>query len=62
MLQFQIIGDDRVLWDSGSIPEGEIKPFQVSLENVKLLKLLTLEGKDGGNYDWALWLEPTLSR
>jgi hypothetical protein len=62
MLQFQIIGDDRVLWDSGSIPEGEIKPFQVSLENVKRLKLLTLEGKDGRNYDWALWLEPTLNR
>ena len=62
ILQFQIIGDDRLLWDSGSIPEGQIKPFQVSLENVKRLKLLTLEWKDGGNYDWALWLEPTLNR
>jgi hypothetical protein len=62
ILQFQIIGDDRVLWDSGSIPEGQIKPFLVSLENVKRLKLLTLEWTDGGNFDWALWLEPTLNR
>lgn len=62
ILQFQIIGDDRVLWDSASIPAGEIKPFHVSLENVKRLKLVTLEWKDGKNYDWALWLEPTLSR
>ena len=61
--RFRIEGDKKVLWQSGVIRQGESPvPFQVSLEGVDHLVLLTDDGGDGNGSDWALWLEPVLSR
>jgi len=61
-VQFRIEGDGKVLWDSGYVQQGTVKPFSISITGVKELKLITGNGRDGKNNDWSLWLEPTLSR
>ena len=61
-VQFRIEGDGKVLWDSGYVKEGEVKPFAINLAGVKELRLVTECGRDGKSSDWSTWLEPVLSR
>jgi hypothetical protein len=61
--RFRIEGDQKVLWQSGVIRPGDSPvPFQVSLGGVDHVVLITDDGGDGNGSDWALWLEPVLSR
>lgn len=61
-VKFQILGDGRVLWESPVVKADQIETFDVSVENVGTLELITSPTEDGPNSDWGLWLEPTLSR
>jgi hypothetical protein len=57
-VKFVIEGDGRVLWESGS----NRMTYDVSLDQVKQLVLRTEDGGDTNREDWALWLEPVISR
>lgn len=61
-VQGRIEGDGKVLWESKAIKDGPAVPFQVNVEGVKILTLKTTDAGDGKRGDWALWLEPTLTR
>jgi hypothetical protein len=56
-----IEGDGKVLWTSRKLKIGST-PFSVNIEGVKSLVLKTGDAGDGARSDWALWLEPTLTR
>ena len=59
---FTIEGDGKTLWQSKLVKPGRILPFEIDLAGIKELTLLTDDGGDGRSSDWALWLEPVLSR
>lgn len=61
-VQFIIDGDGSVLWQSPVVKSGKALPFEVELTGVKQLTLRTEDAGDGKREDWALWLEPMLSR
>ncbi|APZ92775.1 NPCBM/NEW2 domain-containing protein [Fuerstiella marisgermanici] len=61
-VQFEVLGDGKSLWKSGVIREGRTATFNVSVDGVQQLELLTHPTSDGPAADWALWLEPTLKR
>lgn len=61
-VQFIIEGDGKTLWQSPVVKSGEPQPFEVDLGGVKQLTLRTGDAGDGKRGDWALWLEPVLSR
>jgi endonuclease/exonuclease/phosphatase family metal-dependent hydrolase len=62
-VRFRIEGDGKVLWQSPVVRQRDAPlPFDVPLEGVKRLALITDDGGDGNASDWALWLEPMLSR
>ena len=42
--------------------ERKTKEFDVSVDGIDELKLLTLPTDDGPGSDWGLWLEPVLRR
>lgn len=56
-LQFKIIGDKKVLWQSGVMQKGDpVKEFNVSLKGIDKVLLLVEECGDGIMYDHADWL------
>lgn len=59
---FVIEGDGRKLWSSQVVKAGQVLPFEINVEGVKQLTLRTGDAGDGNREDWALWLEPVLSR
>jgi len=59
---FVILTDGKEVFRSPLVKPGELVPFDVDLEGVIRLELLTTDGGDGKTGDWALWLEPELSR
>jgi endonuclease/exonuclease/phosphatase family metal-dependent hydrolase len=62
-VSFRIEGDGEVLWQSPVMRQRDAPvAFDLPLEGVKRLSLITGDGGDGNASDWALWLEPTLSR
>jgi len=61
-MEFRIVGDGKVLWDSGMVKDGAVKPFSVTVSGVKELKLITGTGRDEKTSDWSTWLEPVLTR
>lgn len=61
-IEFRIVGDGKVLWDSGIVKDGAVKPFSVTIRGVKELKLITSNGRDDKTSDWSTWLEPVLTR
>ncbi len=61
-VQFEVLGDGKSLWKSGVIRESHTTTFDVSVDGVQRLELLTHPTSDGPGADWALWLEPTLKR
>ncbi|TWT62724.1 NPCBM/NEW2 domain-containing protein [Rubinisphaera italica] len=59
---FEIQGDGRTLWQSKTVTSSELISFDVNIEGVSQLILLTHATDDGASNDWGLWLEPKLSR
>ena len=59
---FQVIGDDKTLFDSGVMRMGDAaKEVKVSLKGVTELKLIASDGGDGISCDHADWAEPILT-
>ncbi|MFI5731787.1 NPCBM/NEW2 domain-containing protein [Kribbella sp. NPDC051587] len=56
---FQVVGDGKVLFDSGTVDRFTPKPFDVDLANVRVLDLVVGDAGDGGYNDRADWAAPT---
>jgi Gpi18-like mannosyltransferase len=62
-VQFRILADGVVRYDSGIIPSGGWpKHTTINVTGSEYLTLEVLDGGDGINYDHADWLEPVLYR
>jgi hypothetical protein len=59
---FVILADGKEVYRSPLVKTGELAPFELNIEDVSRLELRTEDGGDGETGDWALWLEPMLSR
>ena len=60
-VDFLVYGDDKVLYHSGVMRTGDApKKIDVSLKNVKILKLIVTDADDGINFDHADWAEAKL--
>ena len=61
---FEIQGDDKKLWTSGSVMTGLDKPRTVDVDvtNVKRLRLIVTDGGDGNRRDAADWCKAVLHR
>jgi alpha-galactosidase len=55
---FQVVGDGRVLYDSGVVDRDHPKPVEVDLTGVRVLDLLVGDAGDGGYNDRADWAAP----
>ncbi|HET6292247.1 MAG TPA: NPCBM/NEW2 domain-containing protein [Kribbella sp.] len=56
---FQVVGDGKVLYDSGTVDRDNPKPVDVDLTGVRVLDLLVGDAGDGGYNDRADWAAPT---
>ncbi|MFI5697043.1 NPCBM/NEW2 domain-containing protein [Kribbella sp. NPDC051586] len=56
---FQVVGDGKVLFDSGTVDRFTPKQFDVDLTGVRVLDLVVGDGGDGGYNDRADWAAPT---
>ncbi|GAA3107736.1 alpha-galactosidase [Kribbella aluminosa] len=56
---FQVVGDGKVLFDSGIVDRFTPKQFDVDLTGVRVLDLLVGDAGDGGYNDRADWAAPT---
>jgi hypothetical protein len=61
-VQFQVVGDGKVLSQSPVLKSGTLYRFEVTVEGVDKLELRTTDGGDGNGSDWGVWLDPTVSR
>ena len=61
-VQFEVKGDGRALWKSRIVKSDEIVEFEVKLDGVQQLELLTHPTDDGAGADWGLWLQLLLKR
>lgn len=61
-VQFEIQGDGKSLWKSKTIGPGTIERFDVSVESMSQLNLITETTADGAAADWGLWLDPEIHR
>ena len=61
-VEFEIKGDGRTLWKSEVVQSTATISFDVSLDGIKQLELLTHTTDDGAGADWGMWLDPTLKR
>ncbi|WP_030227925.1 NPCBM/NEW2 domain-containing protein [Streptomyces sp. NRRL WC-3626] len=52
---FQVIGDGRVLYDSGVLGRDDVREADVDLSGVRVLDLVVGDGGDGGYNDRANW-------
>ncbi|MEW1683173.1 NPCBM/NEW2 domain-containing protein [Streptomyces sp. NPDC093594] len=52
---FQVIGDGRVLFDSGVLSRDDVREADVDLTGVRVLDLVVGDGGDGGYNDRADW-------
>ena len=59
-VEFEIKGDGKTLWKSPVVKSDRIVEFEVDLNDVTSLELLTHPTADGPGSDWGLWLEPML--
>ena len=60
-ITFKVLGDGRVLWESGVMKKGQAaKEVNVDLSGVKLLVLMVGDADDGINFDHADWAEARL--
>jgi len=57
-VEFKIIGDGKVLWQSGLVKSGQAaQEVKVRVRGVKDLVLMVTDGGDGRNWDHADWAE-----
>jgi alpha-galactosidase len=57
-VEFIVVGDGKVLWQSGVLKGGEpAKPLDVNLSGVNTLVLRVTDGDDGESYDHADWAD-----
>ncbi|MGW1341224.1 NPCBM/NEW2 domain-containing protein [Kribbella sp. NPDC002412] len=56
---FQVIGDGKVLYDSGVVDRDNPKSIDVDLTGVRVLDLFVGDAGDGGYNDRADWADPT---
>jgi alpha-galactosidase len=56
---FQVIGDGKVLYDSGVIDRDHPQQVDVNLTDVRVLDLVVGDAGDGGYNDRADWAAPT---
>ncbi|MGJ8696705.1 MAG: NPCBM/NEW2 domain-containing protein [Verrucomicrobiaceae bacterium] len=61
-VQFEVKGDGKTLWKSGTVKEGKVVKYEIDLSSVKEIELLTHPTEDGPGGDWGLWLEPVLKK
>ncbi|MGZ0169922.1 MAG: NPCBM/NEW2 domain-containing protein [Planctomycetales bacterium] len=61
-VEFEITGDGKRLWKSRVVKPGMVVEFDVPLDGVQKVELLTHPTADGPGSDWGLWLEPSLHR
>ena len=61
-VEFEIKGDGRSLWKSEVVDSSSTVPFEVSLDGIRKVELLTYTTDDGAGADWGMWLDPTLKR
>lgn len=61
-VEFEIKGDGRTLWKSDVVQSSATVSFEISLDGIKQLELLTHTTDDGATADWGLWLDLTLNR
>jgi len=59
-VNFRVIGDGKVLWESGKMKAGETKKVDVEIKDIKILVLEVTDGGDGKDYDHADWAEARL--
>ncbi|MEV4625908.1 NPCBM/NEW2 domain-containing protein [Micromonospora sp. NPDC049523] len=52
---FQVVGDGRVLFDSGVLTRDDLRQVDVDLTGVRVLDLVVGDGGDGGYNDRADW-------
>ena len=57
-VEFEIYGDNKMLWSSGRMRLGDsAKPCSVQLNGVKKLELVVADGGNGNYYDHANWVD-----
>lgn len=57
-VRLHVLGDRRVLWDSGVMRAGDkARPFSINLEGVRVLAFLTTDAGDGSRQDFADWVD-----
>lgn len=61
-VEFEIKGDGKTLWKSRVVKGDRLVEFDVDLNGVTTLELLTHPTADGPGSDWGLWLKPMLMR
>lgn len=61
-VQFEIKGDGKTLWKSPVVDTDKTLDFDVDLQGVQQVELVTDPTEDGSGADWALWLDPVLKR
>ncbi|WP_053722228.1 NPCBM/NEW2 domain-containing protein [Saccharothrix sp. NRRL B-16348] len=58
---FRVFGDDRLLYDSGVLRDGDqAVPITVDIAGVRLLSLRVTDGGDDRNFDHADWADARL--
>ncbi|BDD10407.1 hypothetical protein FUAX_28390 [Fulvitalea axinellae] len=59
---FEVYGDNKLLWESGEIRQGDApKELSVNLKGIKMLKLTVKDLGDGPSGDHANWIGAELS-
>jgi hypothetical protein len=61
-IDFVIKGDGKELWRTKTLEGGGLEAFNLSVEGVNEIELITGDAGDGNGSDWGLWLEPVLKR
>lgn len=59
---FVISGDGKELWRSKTIGADQSAAYDLDVQNVKTLELRVEDGGNGNSSDWAVWLDPKLTR
>lgn len=58
----KVIADGKTVFDSKKIDDDKVSKATLDVRGVNELVLETDSSDDGGGNDWAVWLEPVLSR
>ena len=61
-VDFEIVGDGRLLWNQRGVGAGQGGVFEVDVTGVQSLSLRVGDGGNGTSSDWGVWMEPTLVR